>query len=641
MALTRTVLRDYSADSRILYVSVLAAALGAVSAVAAWVLLEMIALFTNLFYFERWSFVEVDPWQGHAGWWRVLLPVVGGLLVGMIARFGSKKVRGHGMPEAVETIVFGGGKVQPRVALLKPLATAISIGSGGPFGAEGPVIITGGAIGSVLGQLLPMTDSERTVLMVAGASAGMAATFNCPMAAVLLAVEILLFEWKPRSLVPVAMACVTAGAVRRLLLGPQPLFAMVPRGAPVYHMAMLGALAIGIVAAFVAAGLTRAVYFSEDMFKKLPVHWMWWPALGGLGIGLGGLVFPQALGVGYSVIQQMISGNAGWKLLAGVLLVKSAIWIFSLGSETAGGILAPLLMIGGALGAALGHFMPTMSIGAWVVVGMTAVLTAAIGSPLTAAMLAVELTHNSGLMLPVLLACVSAYAISVLVQPRSMLTEGLSRRGLHLSREYGVDAMELVLVGQAMHTSVYALAATARRKDAADWLRAMEERGGEAWSHWQRLFPLVDDEGKLRAVLTRAQMIRAAKAGDQERSLAMDGDTELKVMSPGQTLRQAAVEMAETKLTSFPVVDLAGKFAGIMTIDDLLTATTRATQRETDRMRVLSVRWPFSGRGKGAAALDGTKASPAAQAAEQTAPRPGLVMAEASKEKSDAERKQV
>src|SRR6202012_3705384 len=220
-------------------------------------------------------------------------------------------------PEAVETIVFGGGKVQPRVAILKPVATAISIGSGGPFGAEGPVIITGGAIGSVVGQLLPTTDSERTVLMVAGASAGMAATFNCPMSATLLAVEILLFEWRPRSLVPVAIACVTASAVRRLLLGPQSLLHMAPTGAPLYPSALLGALALGIIAAFVAAGLSKAVHFSESMFEKLPIHWMWWPAIGGLGIGLGGLVFPQALGVGYSVIQAMISGDAAWKLLAG------------------------------------------------------------------------------------------------------------------------------------------------------------------------------------------------------------------------------------------------------------------------------------------------------------------------------------
>ncbi len=589
-------LRDYSADSRILYTSALASALGAVSAVAAWVLLEMIALCTNLFYFHRWSFRDVDPWQAGQHWWIVLMPVLGGLIVGLIARYLSPKVRGHGMPEAVETIVFNRGRVQPRVAFLKPVATAISIGSGGPFGAEGPVIITGGAIGSVVGQLLPMTDAERTVLMVAGASAGMAATFNCPMSATLLAVEILLFEWKPRSLVPVAIACVTAGAVRRLLLGPKSLLEMAPTGAPVYHSAMLGALALGILAAFLAAGLSKAVHFCEDLFEKLPVHWMWWPAIGGLGVGLGGLVFPRALGVGYSVIQQMVSGDAAWKLLAGVLIIKSLIWVFSLGSNTAGGILAPLLMIGGALGALMSHLMPVMTTGAWALVGMTAVLSAAIGAPLTSAMLALELTHNGGLMLPVLLSCIAAYAVSVLVMPRSMLTEGLSKRGLHLSREFGVDPLETMLVSQAMHTSVFALSDAATRQDATDWLHKMEERGAEAWSHWQRIFPLVDAEGRLTGVLTRGQMIASARKDGATTPLANDANADPKTMSPFTTLRSCAEQMAESKLTSYPVVSADGKLAGVITINDLLKGRSEQAHRETDRERVLRLRWPFGGK---------------------------------------------
>ncbi len=588
-------LRDYSADSRILYTSALASVLGAVSAVAAWVLLELIALCTNLFYFHRWSFLDVDPWQAGRHWWIVLMPVLGGLIVGLIARYLSPKVRGHGMPEAVETIVFNRGRVQPRVAVLKPIATAISIGSGGPFGAEGPVIITGGAIGSVVGQFLPMTDAERTVLMVAGASAGMAATFNCPMSATLLAVEILLFEWKPRSLVPVAIACVTAGAVRRLLLGPKSLLEMAPTGEPIYHSAMLGALALGILAAFLAAGLSTAVHWFEDMFEKLPIHWMWWPAIGGLGVGLGGLVFPRALGVGYSVIQQMITGDAAWKLLAGILIVKSLIWVFSLGSNTAGGILAPLLMIGGALGALMSHLMPVMTTGAWALVGMTAVLSAAIGAPLTSAMLALELTHNGGLMLPVLLSCVAAYAVSVLVMPRSMLTEGLSKRGLHLSREFGVDPLETMLVSQAMHTSVFALPDDATRKDATDWLNKMEERGAEAWSHWQRIFPLVDGDGRLTGVLTRGQMIAAARKDDALTLLKDDANAEPKTMSPFTTLRSCAEQMAESKLTSYPVVSTDGKLAGVITINDLLKGRSEQAHRETDRERVLRLRWPFGG----------------------------------------------
>jgi len=586
-------LRDYSANSRILYTSSLAAGLGAVSAVLAWMLLEMISLCTNLFYFQRWSFIERDPWQAGRHWWLILMPVLGGLIVGLIARYLSPRVRGHGMPEAVETIVFNGGRVQPRVAVLKPIATAISIGSGGPFGAEGPVIITGGAVGSVVGQLLPMTGSERTVLMVAGASAGMAATFNCPMSATLLAVEILLFEWKPRSLVPVAIACVTAGAVRRLLLGPQSVLQMVPTGEPIYHSAMLGALVLGIIAALVAAGLSKSVHFFETMFEHLPIHWMWWPAIGGVVVGLCGYIFPESLGVGYSVIQQLISGDSTWKLLAGILIIKSLSWAFSLGSNTAGGILAPLLMIGGALGAALGHLMPVMSTGAWVLVGMCAVLSAAIGAPLTSAMLALELTHNGGLMLPVLLSCVAAYAVSVLVMPRSMLTENLSRRGLHLSREFGADPLEGILVSQAMHTSVFALPEDATRKDAADWLRKMEERGGEAWSHWQRIFPLVDSEGRMTGTLTRAQLIAAARKEDLSTPLAVDANRNPTTVSPVTTLRACAMSMADSKLTSYPVVSADGKLLGVLTITDLLKGRSEEAHRESDRERVLRLRWPF------------------------------------------------
>lgn len=591
-------LRDYSADARIVYVSALAAGLGAACAVVAWALLELIRLSTNLFYIHHWTLAEHDPWDAGRHWWMIFMPVLGGLLVGVIARYLSPRVRGHGMPEAIETIAFGGGKVQPRVAVLKPLATAISIGSGGPFGAEGPVIITGGAVGSVLGQLLPMTDSERTVMMVAGASAGMAATFNCPFAATLLAVEILLFEWKPRSLVPVAIACVTAGAVRRLLLGPGSLLQMDPRPEPLHHQVMLGALVVGIVAAFFALFLGRAIKFSEAMFHKLPIHWMWWPAIGGLGVGVGGWFFPQSLGVGYSVLQNMITNgrHTAWYLLIGVLTIKTLIWIFALGSETAGGILAPLLLIGGAMGAALGHVMPQLGPGSWVMVGMTSLLTAAIGCPLTSAMLALELTHNGNLMMPVLLACMVAYAISALVQPRSLLTEKLSSRGLHLSRELGVDPLETMLVGEAMHTSVFALPDSATAHDAAGWLHSMEERGPEAWSGWQRIFPLLYTDGRLAGLLTRTQMMAAAREAQPERRLLVDAHVRPLTVRPDQTLRVCAVQMAESKLTSFPVVDELGKLVGVVTVDDLLKGRDREARRDGTRVRVLRPRWPFGHR---------------------------------------------
>ena len=634
-------LRDYSADSRIVYVSALAAILGSACAVIAWILLELIALCNNLFYFHQWSFITRDPWLAGKHWYTILAPVLGGLIVGLIARYLTPKVRGHGMPEAIETIVFGGGKVQPRVAIWKPLATAISIGSGGPFGAEGPVIITGGAVGSVLGQLLPMTDSERTVLMVAGASAGMSATFNCPFAATLLAIEILLFEWKPRSLVPVAIASVTAGVVRRLLLGPGSILQMQPVGEPINHSSMLGALVLGVLAALLAVFLSQAVHKTEHLFTKFPIHWMWYPAIGGLGVGLCGWVFPQALGVGYSVIQTMLFDNNAWKLLVGVLLIKSLAWIIALGSETAAGTLAPVLMIGGALGAALGHLMPVMTSGAWTLVGMTAVLSAAIGCPLTSAMLALELTHNGSLTLPVLLSCVCAYAVSALIQPRSLLTESLSRRGLHLTRELGVDPLETMLISEAMHTSVFALPQTATVREAVAWLRRMNERGPDAWSGWQRIFPIVDTDGHLCGLLTRSRMMAAAASSDQNVPLTAFAAEEPVAIPPSETLRTCAIRMAETKLTSFPVLDDDRKLVGIITVNDLLKGRSREARRDNTRTRVLRLRWPFSaGEAAQLAAVEQTETIVSTSASELPDPDSPAARAAAQQE-TEADRETI
>lgn len=577
-----------------LLLAALAAVVGAAGAGLAWVLLKLIFIVTNLFYFHRFATYFVDPGANALGWKAVFVPVVGGLIVGGIAKFGSAKIRGHGMPEAIEAILTGGAKVAPRLTILKPLASALAIGTGGPFGAEGPIIVTGGAAGSVLGQLLHMSDAERTVLLVSGAAAGMSATFMSPLSAILLAVELLLFEWRPRSLIPVAVASVTAAALRRLLLGSNPIFAMPLMTTPVHEIIIPSSLLLGLIAGLLAVVLSRSIYFFEDFFEKLPIHWGWWPAISGVVIGLGGLAYPPVLGVGYTVIQRLISGEFTWSLILGVLIVKSLIWSFSLGSGTSGGILAPLIMIGGGVGAVIGHVFPAIAPGAWPLIGMAAMLAGAIGAPLTAAMMAVELTHNSGLILPLLMASVMSYAVTVLLQKRSILTERLSRRGLHLSREYGVDPLETMTVSQAMHTSVFALSADATRKDAADWFKKMNERGAEAWSHWQRLFPLLDEDGKLISLLTRTQMIGAAKQADLSQSLAKDGNPTPKTVSPTDTLRHVAAAMADSKLTRYPVLDDDSKFVGIVTIDDLLLARGKERQREFNRTRVLRLRWPFS-----------------------------------------------
>ncbi len=446
-------LRDFNADPRMLLLSGLALILGASGAALAYLLLHLIYAATNFFYFQRLSWQFASPAANTLHWLAVFIPIAGGLIIGVMARFGTDKIRGHGIPEALEAILMNGAKIDGKVAIYKPLSAAIAIGSGGPFGAEGPIIMTAGSVGSLFAQLFKLSAAERTTLLVAGAAAGMTGVFSTPLAAVLLAVELLLFEWRPRSLVPVAIAATTAGVLRRHLLGNGPLFPM-PQIAPVIEpRTVLAALFMGVIAGIAALLLSRAVYASEDLFdERLPIHWMWWPAIGGVVVGIGGLIFPRALGTGYDVIASLIGGNTTWQLIAGVLIVKSIIWAFSLGSGTSGGILAPLLMIGGAIGALVGFALPAVQTGAWPLIGMAAILSGAIGCPLTAAVLSMELTHNYALMLPLLAASVAAHAFTVLFQKRSILTERLSRRGYHLSREYGVDPLETVTVAEIMRT---------------------------------------------------------------------------------------------------------------------------------------------------------------------------------------------
>ena len=351
-------LGDFTTTARVIPISLLAIGIGFVSTFVAWALLRLIAFFTNAFYYGRGSTLLVSPAGNHLGWFAVLIPVAGGLVIGLMARYGSERIRGHGIPEALESILINGSKVQPRLAILKPLSSAISIGSGGPFGAEGPIIMTGGAIGSIIAQLFHLTAAERKTLLVAGAAAGMSATFATPVAAVLLAVELLLFEWKPRSAIPVALASATAGAARRYILGLGPLFPVPQHAIFIGPQGLAGCVIAGLLAGILSSLLTLGVYAAEDLFKKLPIHWMWWPAIGGVFVGLGGMIFPQALGVGYDTIQSLLQGDVPRAMIAGVLLVKSAIWIVSLGSGTSGGVLAPLLMMGAALGGVEAIFPP-------------------------------------------------------------------------------------------------------------------------------------------------------------------------------------------------------------------------------------------------------------------------------------------
>jgi chloride channel protein, CIC family len=586
-------LGDFTTTTRVLPISALALAIGALASFVALALLRLIGLFTNIFYYGRWNTALVSPAGNHLGIFAVLVPVGGALIIGLMARYGSERIRGHGIPEAIEAILINGSRVEPKVALLKPLSSAISIGSGGPFGAEGPIIMTGGAIGSMIAQLFHLTSTERKTLLVAGAAAGMSATFAAPVASVLLAVELLLFEWKPRSLIPVALASAVAAVLRRYLLGFGPLFPVPEHPLFIGVKGLLGCVLVGLLAGVLSALLTMSVYAAEDAFERLPIHWMWWPMIGGLVIGLGGLVFPQALGVGYDTIGGLLQGSVTTHVILGVLLVKWFIWAVSLGSGTSGGVLAPLLMMGGALGGLEAMFLPNEGAGFWPLISMGAVLGGTMRSPFTSILFAFELTHDSNVFLPLLVGSVIAHAVTVLTLKRSILTEKVARRGFHLSREYAVDPLEILFVREVMRTNVAALSASSTVAQVQEILRTGTKRS-------QRLLPVVGQQGCLVGVLTRT---------DIRELLESEGDAVLR-RPAGELVREATVEaypdeplrvvvyrMAEKNLTRLPVVEReTRKFLGLVALEDLLKARGHNLEQERTRETPLKLRF-FAYRG--------------------------------------------
>ena len=583
-------LGDFTLSSGAIPIILLACLVGVIGTFVAVALLDLIALITNLVFFQRISLTAVSPGSApHPAWLVIGAPITGGLIIGAMARFGSEAIRGHGMPEAIDTILRGGSKVRPRIAILKPLSAAISIGTGGPFGAEGPIIMTGGAFGSICAQLLSLTADQRKTLLVAGAAAGMTATFNAPLASILLAVELLLFEWRPRSFLPVTAAAAVAAILRGYLLGAEPLF-------PVAHLAP--ALGVGedllcVVAGFTGGVLalvaTRLVYLSEDMFKRLPFHWAWWPAIGGAIIGVGGLVEPRALGVGYDVIAEFLRGDAALSLVVGILVVKTLIWSLSLGSGTSGGVLAPVFMIGAALGALEGRLFPAVAPGFWSLISLAAVMGGVMRSPLTGVVFALELTHDWSALLPLVIASAAAYGFSALTLKRSVLTEKVARKGFHLTREYSVDPLEGLLVADVMKRTFTAFSAKTRLSEAIATFVA-EHGPSLAAQRSQPLYPVLDEANALVGFATRSELVRAALNGSpSDVTLAELGLRVPEVCHADLTLREAAHLFAEWGVAVAPVVERADRtrVIGLVSLTDLLEGRLRDLQEERVSERVL------------------------------------------------------
>ncbi|MCC0055090.1 MAG: chloride channel protein [Rhodobiaceae bacterium] len=555
----------------------MALVVGTGGACGAWILLKLIATATNLFWFGRLSDDPAPIAGASLGLAAIMIPVIGSLIVGVMARFGSEKIRGHGIPEAIEAILYGESRLSLKVALLKPISSAISIGSGGPFGAEGPIIMTGGAIGSLFAQCFRLSAAERKTLLVAGAAAGMTAIFNTPVAAIMLAIEILLFEWKPRSFVPVVVAALVAWAWRPLMIGSGPMFSFVaatPEGVWPLGAGLLVGAAVGIEASL----LSIILYRIEDLFHHLPIHWMWWPAIAAVVVGVVGLFDPNVLGAGYASIQTLLDGSIALRAAMILLALKALVWLVALGSGTSGGVLAPLLILGGAAGYTIGNVLPGDP-GFWAMVGMAGIMSGAMRAPMTGALFAVELTAHFDALPLTVVAAGGSYAISVLMMPRSILTEKIARRGRHIRQEYTVDPLDLIQARQIMTRDPDVLPGTMQVADALTFFR-------QKATH--RSYPLVNAEGQLLGVVSRNDALRW-----QDEEIPPDStlaDILSDASQPAAYPESLSGEIADMIITTgngrIPIVDRATRrVVGMLSRQDLLKTRSVYRLAETRRER--------------------------------------------------------
>ncbi len=565
--------------ARTVFISGLSIGLALVASLVAVALTHLIALITNLSFYGRLSWETVSPWEHGLGAWVIGVPVVGALVVGAMARYGSAAIRGHGIPEAMEQVLYNQSRIPPKMTWLKPVSSAIAIGTGGPFGAEGPIIATGGALGSFLGQLLRITADERKTLLAAGAAAGMSATFGSPVAAVVLAIELLLFEYRGRSLIPVALATATAAAARIGLEGTAPAFPMPLLQSPT-PTAIAFYIALGAVLGLVSVGATRAVYAIEDAFEKLPVHWMWWPALGAVAVGVVGYFSPRTLGVGYSNITDILGGQlVGWSMLAFCAL-KFVSWSIALGSGTSGGTLAPLFTIGSGVGSALAAaavaLVPglTVDVRLAALVGMAAIFAGASRALLASVIFAFETTRQTVGLLPLLGGCAASYLVSCLLMRHSIMTEKMARRGARVPSEYAPDFLAGELVREHATRGLVTLSAEAQVAE----VREAVLHAQPPYQH--QGFPVLAADGRLVGVLTRRDVLTLKDtAGATVGALVRRAPC---VILEDQSMRDAADQMVREGVGRLPVMSAEDprRVVGILTRSDLLSAHQRRLHAE-------------------------------------------------------------
>ncbi len=565
---------------RMLLVSVLAAIIGGLAGIIAYVLYNLIGLFTNLFFYHRWSFAFVSPMDTPLHWWIIIIPVLGGVIVGIMAKYGSSKIRGHGIPEAMEAVLLSRSRIEPKVAILKPISAAIAIGTGGPFGAEGPIIQTGGSVGSLIGQVFHTTAAERKVLLACGAAAGMAATFNTPIAAVVLAIELLLFEFKSRSFIPLVIASTIATSVHQVLMGPGQMFKVarvdfgIPQALPWYVL-------LGLLCGIAAVAFSKLLYWVEDQFEKLPVDDMWWPAIGALGLGIIGFFVPRVLGVGYDTISAILNNSLPLKVLLLVMIFKALALVVSLGSGTSGGLLAPMFMSSAAMGGVVAILLNStagthLSPGAFALVAMGAVFGAASRATFTFIIFAFEITQDYNSVLPLMLVCVIADGVAMMFTKTSIMTEKLARRGLHIHQDYEPDVLQQVQVAETMSKDLTTVP--------GDWKvseLAAKMASGNGFKHLG--LPVVDKDGRLTGIITRGDVLRALEL-DPAGNMAVReaGSKTLVVTYPDELLYDAAEKMLRNNVGRLPVVLRSDehKLVGYLGRSGIMAARLKRLQEE-------------------------------------------------------------
>ncbi|MCA0455802.1 MAG: chloride channel protein [Chloroflexi bacterium] len=573
----------------LLKLSILAALIGAIGGVTAELLHRLIGFVTNLAFYQRVGTEIVSPLESPLGAGIILIPALGGLLIGLMARYGSPLVRGHGIPEAMEAVLTKSSRIPPKVALLKPISAAISIGSGQPFGAEGPIIQTGAAIGSILGQALHTTAAERKVLLACGAAAGLAATFGTPLAAIIFAIELLLFEFRARSFIPLTIASSIATGIHIVLFGAGPVFLVgtADFGSPINLMFFL---ALGVLCGLLATGLTRMLYIIEDGFHRLKVNTYLWPALGGLFVGVVGYIVPMYIypnvdvfGPGYEVIGGILNNHFAIGFLLVLLFSKAAVWLVSLGSGTSGGVLAPVFMIGAAFGAIFGLVMKQLFPGmdaapvAFAMAGMAAVFGSSTRATFASIVFAFEMTQNYHAILPVMLASVIADAVVNALMTSSILTEQLQRKGVLVHHEYEADVLDMIPVRSVMTKDVVTVPQTMTVGQLIERINLHDPR----LTRHQALL-IVDEQEHLKGLITRHDLLAAARVEGLDNTVLEAGSTDLIVAYPDETVRQALIRMMHSNIGRLPVVNQQEptKIVGYLSRSNIMSAYLQRVREE-------------------------------------------------------------